>query len=234
MIGVVVIFLFAIFSFTGLWDDDVLPTVLARSSIILLEENWAGKACTREKSTTYLDSGHIFCEWERCACARPVEPQRVRKSSTYRRNPSKQKVQLLIFTQSINTAMFSPIKSFSSNNSIELCRLSGKFSCPMDLRYFPMDSQLCYMEIESCKSAWNLIPIIISIIRFNIILLIKKFYSYPIHLVGYTMADIKYKWNDGLNSVQLSSDVSLPAFKVLGHRQKTIEASLSTGNSIDQ
>ena len=47
------------------------------------------------------------------------------------------------------------------------------------------------------------------------------------------MADIKYKWNDGLNSVQLSSDVSLPAFKVLGHRQKTIEASLSTGNSID-
>jgi len=76
-------------------------------------------------------------------------------------------------------------------------RLSGKFSCPMDLRYFPMDSQLCYMEIES---------------------------------FGYNMADIRYKWNDGLNSVQISSDVSLPAFKVLGHRQKTIEVSLSTGN----
>ena len=48
--------------------------------------------------------------------------------------------------------------------------------------------------------------------------------------VGYTMADIRYKWNDGLNSVQVSGDVSLPQFKVLGHRQKTIEASLSTGN----
>ena len=48
-------------------------------------------------------------------------------------------------------------------------------------------------------------------------------------LVGYTMADIRYKWNDGLNSVQVSGDVSLPQFKVLGHRQKTIEASLSTG-----
>ena len=48
-------------------------------------------------------------------------------------------------------------------------------------------------------------------------------------LVGYTMSDIRYKWNDGLNSVQISSDVSLPQFKVLGHRQKTIEASLSTG-----
>jgi len=49
-------------------------------------------------------------------------------------------------------------------------------------------------------------------------------------LVGYTMSDIRYKWNDGLNSVQISADVSLPQFKVLGHRQKTIEASLSTGN----
>ncbi len=29
--------------------------------------------------------------------------------------------------------------------------------------------------------------------------------------------------------VQVSGDVSLPQFKVLGHRQKTIEASLSTG-----
>jgi len=47
--------------------------------------------------------------------------------------------------------------------------------------------------------------------------------------VGYTMSDIHYKWNDGLNSVQISPDVSLPQFKVLGHRQKTIEASLSTG-----
>ena len=45
------------------------------------------------------------------------------------------------------------------------------------------------------------------------------------------MADIRYKWNDGLNSVQVSGDVSLPQFKVLGHRQKTIEASLSTGDS---
>jgi hypothetical protein len=43
------------------------------------------------------------------------------------------------------------------------------------------------------------------------------------------MNDIHYRWNDGLNSVQIASDVSLPQFKVVGHRQKTIEASLSTG-----
>ena len=46
------------------------------------------------------------------------------------------------------------------------------------------------------------------------------------------MSDIRYKWNDGLNSVQISADVSLPQFKVLGHRQKAIEASLSTGKTI--
>ena len=78
----------------------------------------------------------------------------------------------------------------------------------------------------------NLTYNVLVLIDFNILLF---FYSsnmkYEIkHKVGYTMADIRYQWNDGLNSVQISNDVSLPQFKVLGHRQKTIEASLSTGN----
>lgn len=30
-------------------------------------------------------------------------------------------------------------------------RLTITASCPMDLQYFPMDRQLCYIEIESCK-----------------------------------------------------------------------------------
>ena len=47
---------------------------------------------------------------------------------------------------------------------------------------------------------------------------------------SFTMNDIRYKWNDGENSVQISADVSTPMFKVIGHRTKTIEASLSTGN----
>ena len=32
-----------------------------------------------------------------------------------------------------------------------LFRLTITASCPMDLQYFPMDSQLCYIEIESCE-----------------------------------------------------------------------------------
>ena len=37
------------------------------------------------------------------------------------------------------------------------------------------------------------------------------------------MADLKYAWNSGDNSVQMSPDVSLPQFNVLGHRQRLIE-----------
>ena len=36
-------------------------------------------------------------------------------------------------------------------------RLTITASCPMDLQYFPMDSQLCYIEIESCKYPFSLI-----------------------------------------------------------------------------
>ena len=47
---------------------------------------------------------------------------------------------------------------------------------------------------------------------------------------GYTMADLKYAWNDGEKSVKMSPDVALPQFLVLGHRQRLIEVSLSSGN----
>jgi len=67
----------------------------------------------------------------------------------------------------------------------------------LDLQYFPMDKQMCTLEIES---------------------------------FGYTMSDLKFRWEDGPKSVQMSPDVSLPQFDVLGHRQRIVEASLSSGN----
>lgn len=76
-------------------------------------------------------------------------------------------------------------------------RLTIKATCPMNLANFPMDSQMCTVEIES---------------------------------FGYTMADLKYAWNDGEKSVKMSPDVALPQFLVLGHRQRLIEVSLSSGN----
>ncbi|ERL85394.1 hypothetical protein D910_02814 [Dendroctonus ponderosae] len=48
--------------------------------------------------------------------------------------------------------------------------------------------------------------------------------------VGYTMKDITYKWQTGPTSVGISNEVQLPQFRVLGHRQKTTDISLTTGN----
>ncbi|GIY27353.1 uncharacterized protein CDAR_392071 [Caerostris darwini] len=47
--------------------------------------------------------------------------------------------------------------------------------------------------------------------------------------VGYTMRDIRYWWLEGPRSVGMSSDVELPQFKVIGHRQRSKEVPLTTG-----
>ena len=73
-------------------------------------------------------------------------------------------------------------------------RLTIKATCPMNLANFPMDAQMCTVEIES---------------------------------FGYTMADLKYAWNDGEKSVKMSPDVQLPQFLVVGHRQRLIEVRIS-------
>lgn len=51
-------------------------------------------------------------------------------------------------------------------------------------------------------------------------------------LVGYTMQDIRYKWNSGSKSVGISKEVELPQFRVLGHRQRATVINLSTGKHI--
>lgn len=50
-----------------------------------------------------------------------------------------------------------------------------------------------------------------------------------LNAVGYTMRDIRYKWNAGHKSVGISNEVELPQFRVLGHRQRATEINLSTG-----
>lgn len=45
---------------------------------------------------------------------------------------------------------------------------------------------------------------------------------------GYSMSDIKYKWAKA-GAVGLAKELSLPQFKVLGHRQKEKVIDLTTG-----
>ncbi|XP_022834482.1 gamma-aminobutyric acid receptor subunit beta-like isoform X3 [Spodoptera litura] len=89
------------------------------------------------------------------------------------------------------------IRIHHSGSITRSIRLTITASCPMNLQYFPMDRQLCHIEIES---------------------------------FGYTMTDILYVWKDGASSVGMSSEVQLPQFRVLGHRQRATVITLSTGN----
>nr|XP_037873771.1 ionotropic GABA-aminobutyric acid receptor RDL3 isoform X10 [Bombyx mori] len=90
------------------------------------------------------------------------------------------------------------IRIHHSGSITRSIRLTITASCPMNLQYFPMDRQLCHIEIES---------------------------------FGYTMRDIVYVWKDGASSVGMSSEVQLPQFRVLGHRQRATVVTLSTGNA---
>ncbi|XP_021961659.1 gamma-aminobutyric acid receptor subunit beta [Folsomia candida] len=47
---------------------------------------------------------------------------------------------------------------------------------------------------------------------------------------GSNMSDIRYSWAKGVDSVGVAGDVSLPQFKIVGHRQLVNEASLGSGN----
>ncbi|XP_065162541.1 gamma-aminobutyric acid receptor subunit beta isoform X8 [Atheta coriaria] len=89
------------------------------------------------------------------------------------------------------------IRIHHSGSITRSIRLTITASCPMNLQYFPMDRQLCHIEIES---------------------------------FGYTMRDIRYKWNSGSKSVGISNEVELPQFRVLGHRQRETVINLTTGN----
>ena len=51
-----------------------------------------------------------------------------------------------------------------------------------------------------------------------------------INELKYRYSLARYEWHDGFRSVQMSPDVSLPQFVVIGHRQRQIEVSLSSGN----
>ncbi|RXG73562.1 Gamma-aminobutyric acid receptor subunit beta [Armadillidium vulgare] len=85
----------------------------------------------------------------------------------------------------------------------------------MNLQYFPMDRQLCIIEIESFGYS---------------LFFINVGYSLFFTVVGYSMDHIRLSWYAGDDSVVIESDVSLPQFRVLGYSRKTIIASTSTGN----
>ncbi|ENN73103.1 hypothetical protein YQE_10244, partial [Dendroctonus ponderosae] len=136
------------------------------------------------------------------------------------------------------------IRIHHSGSITRSIRLTITASCPMNLQYFPMDRQLCHIEIESfgytmkdITYKWQTGPTSVGISnevqlpQFRVLGHRQKTTDISLTTVGYTMRDIRYKWNEGPNSVGVSNEVSLPQFKVLGHRQRAMEISLTTGTS---
>ncbi|XP_068893813.1 gamma-aminobutyric acid receptor subunit beta isoform X2 [Tenebrio molitor] len=135
------------------------------------------------------------------------------------------------------------IRIHHSGSITRSIRLTITASCPMNLQYFPMDRQLCHIEIESfgytmrdIRYKWNSgvksvgISNEVELPQFRVLGHRQRATVINLTTVGYTMRDIRYKWNEGPNSVGVSNEVSLPQFKVLGHRQRAMEISLTTGN----
>ncbi len=90
---------------------------------------------------------------------------------------------------------------------LSLCsRLTLVLSCPMDLKNFPMDSQTCTMQLESCE-----------LILMWTDTCYRSIFCHSVHfrclpsLVGYTMNDLIFEWLD-VGAVQVADDLMLPQF----------------------
>ncbi|XP_028276987.1 glycine receptor subunit alpha-2-like isoform X2 [Parambassis ranga] len=98
------------------------------------------------------------------------------------------------------------LRIFQNGNVLYSIRLTLTLSCPMDLKNFPMDSQICTMQLESCEFIFQsklkhtyMSNSVVDIITF------------PLFLVGYTMNDLIFEWLD-VGPVQVADDLTLPQF----------------------
>lgn len=109
------------------------------------------------------------------------------------------------------------IRIRANGDVLRSIRLTVTSSCPMNLQYFPMDRQLCTIEIESCKFE----NVFHDFMQCNLCVIFSD---------GYSTADIKYKWGiDGKGSVGISDVVELPQFKIKGFKEFSKTEVLSTG-----
>lgn len=88
-------------------------------------------------------------------------------------------------------------------------RFTTTLACMMDLHYYPLDSQNCSVEIESCE-----FPIDLS--RF---LSFPSLFTYDfvcfLALDGYTVSDVDMYWKP--TPVHGVNDAELPQFTILGY-----------------
>lgn len=86
-------------------------------------------------------------------------------------------------------------------------RLTLTLSCPMDLKNFPMDSQTCTMQLESCE----LIVQGSKTLHIDFVMNLSHTLVSVSLVVGYTMNDLIFEWLD-VGAVQVADDLTLPQF----------------------
>lgn len=93
-------------------------------------------------------------------------------------------------------------------------RLSLTLTCPMDLKYYPLDRQTCSIKMASCKyykMHYN---------KFRIIFNAKT--------DAYSTEDLVFTWKAN-NPVQVSADINLPRFTLKDYNTKYCTSRTNTG-----
>ena len=104
----------------------------------------------------------------------------------------------------------------------------------MNLQYFPLDRQLCPVEIESCESHG---PHCRCVIKSSEFFLLCPFVCAFRRIgrrrrpVGFTTSEIRYKWVDNPKAVAILPEVELPQFQVMGYRKRAYTYALTTGKA---
>ena len=96
-------------------------------------------------------------------------------------------------------------------------RFTTTLACMMDLHYYPLDSQNCTVEIESCKCYYSCPEI--DHLNAQLKLLLAD---------GYTVSDVVMYWRE--EPVVGVEDAELPQFTIVGYETNERKIKLATGN----
>lgn len=96
-------------------------------------------------------------------------------------------------------------------------RFTTTLACMMDLHYYPLDSQNCTVEIESCKFNWMVWEVVCG----NYSHLMGSFTD------GYTVMDVLMYWKP--TPVRGVEEAELPQFTIIGYETNDRKEKLATG-----
>jgi hypothetical protein len=115
------------------------------------------------------------------------------------------------------------------------CRISLTLACPMDLRLYPLDKQVCVLQIASCKFSYtkkfwyNIDFSRIKQISYTLILIETiKFFLHKYAKDGWAKDDLIYTWKEK-DPVQVVPGLHLPRFTLEQYKSAYCDVITNTG-----